>query len=79
MSRLDPALLLRSSAYTSERFHRVCAAMKVFGLYEVSQHSKDENTGALCVKRTSPLHLLFPALLRLCFYVKSHLHMMHWN
>lgn len=53
--------------------------MKAFGLHEESQCSKDENTGALCVRTASPFHLIFPELLSLCFYVKSHLHMMHWH
>lgn len=52
---------------------------EVFGVPEEYQCSMKENTGALCVGPASPLHLLFPAPLCLCFYVRSHLHMMHWR
>lgn len=72
------------AAYTSKHpkwFQRVwnLCCYEVFGLPEESQCSTEENTGALCVIPASPLHLLFPAALRLCSYVTSHLHMMHWR
>lgn len=46
----------------------------VFGLFETSQCRTEENSRA-----ASLLHLLFPAMLCLCFYVRSPLHIFPWH